>query len=218
MKLTPLLFVPYLLLTRRTRGAFTCTATFAVCELVTFLLSPSSSSFFWTKAVFKPGRAGDLFNVRNQNLTAALDRVAHGLLPGTVTWPVLIAVTASGLVLASAAHRRSSPMLGVLVCAGTGLLVSPISWVHHLVWIVPALVWLALADDRPRWGRALAVGAAVLFWSAPVWWVPSRGTSDLHLDGWQLLAGNSFAFGMVVFLGGTALLLLRRRSRCAPVA
>ncbi len=40
IKLTPLLFVPYLLLTRRTRGALTCTATFATCELVTYFLSP----------------------------------------------------------------------------------------------------------------------------------------------------------------------------------
>ena len=36
VKLTPLLFVPYLLLTRRWRGAVTCVLTFGACELVTF--------------------------------------------------------------------------------------------------------------------------------------------------------------------------------------
>ena len=66
--------------------------------------------------------------------------------------PCSSSVTAGGLWLASLAHRRSSPMLGVLICAATCLLVSPISWVHHMVWVVPAILWLALADDRPRLG------------------------------------------------------------------
>ena len=40
IKLTPLLFVPYLILTRRPRGALTCIVTFATCELVTYVVSP----------------------------------------------------------------------------------------------------------------------------------------------------------------------------------
>ena len=212
VKLTPLLFVPYLLLTRRWRGALNCVLTFIACELVTLLVSPSSSIAYWTKAVFKPGRAGDLSIVDNQNLWAVLDRFTHVVLPGAVMLPVLIAVAAGGLWLAALAHRRSSPLLGVLLCAATCLAVSPISWVHHMVWVVPAILWLALAPDRPRWGRALAAGAAILFWSAPVWWVPYKNTSDLHLDVVQLLAGNSFFFAMAIFVLGAAVLVLRRRA------
>ena len=126
--------------------------------------------------------------------------------------PVLIAVAAGGLWLAALAHRRSSPLLGVLICAATCLAVSPISWVHHMVWVVPAILWLALAPDRPRWGRALAAGTAVLFWSAPVWWVPYKNTSDLHLGVVQLIAGNSFFFAMAIFVLGAAVLVLRRRA------
>ena len=158
VKLTPLLFVPYLLLTRRWRGALNCVLTFVACELVTFLVSPTSSIAYWTKAIFKPGRAGDLSIVDNQNLWAVLDRFTHVVLPGAVMLPVLIAAAAGGLWLAALAHRRSSPLLGVLICAATCLAVSPISWVHHMVWVVPAILWLALAPDRPRWGRVLAAG------------------------------------------------------------
>ena len=211
VKLTPLLFVPYLLLTRRWRGALNCVLTFVACELVTFLVSPSSSIAYWTKAIFKPGRAGDLSIVDNQNLWAVLDRFSHGVLPGAVMLPVLVAAAAGGLWLAALAHRRSSPLLGVLICAATCLAVSPISWVHHMVWVVPAILWLALAPDRPRWGRVLAAAAAVLFWSAPVWWVPYQNTSDLHLDAAQLIAGNSFFFAMAIFVLGVAVLVLRRR-------
>jgi alpha-1,2-mannosyltransferase len=180
VKLTPILFVPYLILTRRTRGALNCAATFVVCELVAFLLSPTSSIAFWTRDLFKPDRAGSLSFVGNQNLTAVIERFNHGVLPEISLVPVLIVAAAAGLWLAALAHRRSSPMLGVLICAATGLLVSPISWVHHMVWVVPAILWLAVAEDRPRWGVPLAIGTAVLFWSAPIWWVPYKNTSDLH--------------------------------------
>ncbi len=210
VKLTPLLFVPYLLLTRRFRGAFNCTLTFVACELATFVISPTSSKAYWTKALFNPGRAGELSFVGNQNLWAALERLNHGFLDNTVMVPILLVAAAGGLWLASVAHRRSSAMLGVLVCAGTCLLVSPISWAHHMVWVVPAILWLALADDRPRLGPALAVGSAVLFWSAPIWWVPYKDTADLHLNGLQLLAGNSFFFATAVFVCGVAVLLKRR--------
>ena len=124
--------------------------------------------------------------------------------------PLLLLTAASGLWLAAQAHRRSSPFLGVLICAATCLIVSPISWVHHMVWVVPAILWLALAPDRPRWGRPLAAATAVLFWSAPVWWVPYKDTSDLHLNPLQLLAGNSFFFAMLLFLAGATVLVIRR--------
>ena len=212
VKLTPLLFVPYLLLTRRFKGALTCLLTFLACELVTFLVSPASSRAYWTQALFRPGRAGHLSFVGNQNLWAMLERFSHGVLGAPLMAPVLVAVTAGGLWLAALAHRRSSPTLGVLICAATCLLVSPISWVHHMVWVVPAILWLALADDRPRRGRVMAAGAAVLFWSAPIWWVPYKNTSDLRLNAWQLIAGNSFSVAIVIFICGTTVLIARHRS------
>ena len=217
IKLTPILFVPYLILTRRARGAFNCMVTFVVCELATFIVSPASSRTYWTKALFKPDRAGALSFVGNQNLTAAIERFNHGVLPDLALAPVLVAVAAVGLWLAAMAHRRSSPMLGVLVCAATLLLVSPISWAHHMVWVVPAILWLAFAEDRPRYGPGLAIGTAVLFWSAPIWWVPYKHTADLHLNWWQLFAGNSFLYATVAFMMGTAVLVLRRRHTSRPL-
>ncbi len=210
VKLTPLLFVPFLLLTRRFRAACMCMGTFVVCELITFFVSPASSTSYWTKALFNPGRAGDLSIVDNQNLSATLDRLHHAVVPGAVLIPLLLVAAAGGLWLAAMAYRRSSPMLGVLICAATGLLVSPISWAHHMVWVVPAILWLALADDRPRMGRPIAAATAVLFWCAPIWWVPYQHTTDLHLNALQLVAGNSFCLAVAISLAGAAFLVLRR--------
>jgi len=121
----------------------------------------------------------------------------------------LLLVSAGGLWIASVAHRHSSPMLGVLVCAATWLLVSPVTWSHHMVWVVPATLWFALGSDRPRHGRWVAAAAAVLFWSAPIWWVPHGRLLELHLNVWQLMAGDSFFVAVVAFLGWVAFRLRR---------
>jgi hypothetical protein len=81
-----------------------------------------------------------------------------------------------------------------------------------MVWVVPAILWLALAEDRPRRGIALAGATAIVFWSAPIWWVPYKDTLDLHLNGWQLAAGNAFFFALLLFMMGTAVLVARRGS------
>ena len=58
-------------------------------------------------------------------------------------------------------------MLGLLVVEATESLASPVSWSHHFIWVVLLVAWLALAEDRPRYGEWYALGVAVLFWAAP---------------------------------------------------
>jgi len=165
--------------------------------------------------MFESGREGALFQVSDQNISSALSRVAHTALSVPKLLPVLAVVGAAGLAVAVMAYRRSSPFLGVLVCATTGLLISPITWTHHLVWVVPLIAWLLLADDRPRYGLWWATGVAVLFWIAPIWWVPTSWWPTSHPiefgeRGWQLVAGNSFFLGMVLFIVATSIFVMRR--------
>jgi hypothetical protein len=127
----------------------------------------------------------------------------------------LVVIGVGGLALAAWAHRRSSVVLGLLVCATTGLIISPITWVHHIVWVVPVIIWLAAGADRPRHGPLLAGCTAVLFIAAPIWWVPTswkvtNHAPELHQNFWQLLVGNSFLFAMLAFLVGVACMLVRR--------
>ena len=180
IKLTPLIFVPYLLITRRVRGALNATVTFVVCEVVAYLVSPQASRTYWTKDVLDTKRAGALLYTSDQNLTSALERFHHGSVSAAILLPATAVIGVSGLALATWAHRRSSPMLGLLVCATTGLVISPITWVHHLVWVVPAIIWMAVARDRPRHGRVLAGVTALLFLISPIWWVTTtwRLTND----------------------------------------
>jgi alpha-1,2-mannosyltransferase len=216
IKLTPLIFVPYLIMTRRTRGALHTVITFIACEAIAFLITPADSWTYWTKDVLDSKRAGALLYSSDQNLSSVLQRLHHGPVSALVLVPALLAIGVGGLALAAWAHRRSSPVLGLTVCATTGLIVSPITWVHHMVWVVPVIIWLAAGSDRPRRGPLLAGFAAVLFVAAPIWWVPrswkvTTYPPELHQNHWQLFVGNSFFFAMLAFLGGVAVMLVRRR-------
>ena len=81
----------------------------------------------------------------------------------------------------------------------------------------PILIWLCLADDRPRGGRVWAGAGALLLWRRPIWSLPyGGGGQELHEHGWQLVVGSSYFFAMLVFLLGVAVMLLLRRRHPAP--
>jgi alpha-1,2-mannosyltransferase len=208
VKLTPLIFIPFLLLTRQFRAAATAFGTFLLCSLGTLAVAPHSSWLYWSTEIFDDRRSGNLRYISDQNLASALQRFAGGPVAPLLTGLLAALIACGGLALAAWAYRTSSSLLAITVCAATGLIISPVSWVHHYVWVVPLLAWLALASDRPRGGRWWALGLAALLWAAPVWWVPDPQTG--YGGPLVLLAGNSFFLAMVAFVVLTAAMLARR--------
>jgi alpha-1,2-mannosyltransferase len=214
-KLTPLVFVPFLYLVRRGRAASIALGTFVGAAAVVAVLGPSTSWEYWTRYAFDAGRIGSNSYISNQSLSGVLERFHHGPVAHPLYDGIDLALAVAGFALAVWAYRQSSHLLGILVCATAGMVVSPITWVHHMVWIVPVLVWLCLADDRPSGGPIWAGAAALLFWWAPIWSLPYGGSGqELHEHGWQLVLGSSYFVAMLVFLFGVAVMLwLRSRSR-----
>ena len=210
VKLVPLVFVPYLFVTRQVRAAWTALASFGACSLVALAVHPSASWDYWTRYATDAARVGNPYYFLNQSLLGAADRLTHRDLSPTAGDVVGLVVLVAGIALARWAWRDSSAFLGILMCATTGMVVSPITWEHHLVWTVPVLVWLACASDRPPLGRLWAAATAVVLWWAPLQGVPTGGTLELHEHGWTLVAGNSFTALLVIFLGGVAVLLAVR--------
>ena len=206
IKLTPLIFVPYLVLTRRFKAAWRCAATFVAAEAAAFAISPGASSAYWTRYVFDIQRVGlslglrGLFAPANQSLLAALARINHAAVSPELLWAVAGVLGVLGVALAACVHFRWSRFLGVTLCATTGLLISPVTWTHHMIWVLPVVVWLGTSPDRPSWGRGAAAFTAVLFWVSPIWWATDEGTGPLHESGWQLIAGNSFFLWVLVLL------------------
>ena len=205
IKLTPLIFVAYLVLTGRVRAAATAGAAFALTVAAGFAWLPAGSGTFWLGGVFyDQRRVGNPANPSDQSLSGAVARLAGTGDPPRLWW--LIAVLAAGLAglaVAVWAHRRGYRLAGFLCCAFTGLLVSPFSWTHHWVWVVPLLVWLIATAWRRRtaaWWVAAAGAAAVFSGLMPLPWpghpadAGKMAASDLYvLAGLGVLAATGVA-------------------------
>jgi len=205
IKLTPLVFIPYLVLTRQWRAARNAVLTFVVATSAMFAIAPRSSWSYFTNDAFDLKRVGDAGNVGNQTLREALLR-AHVPLSAAAYLLVATVVLCSGLAVAVVAHRHSSALLGVLLCGATGLLTSPVSWVHHYVWIVPALIWLLVGVDRPVKGAPWTIAGALIFIVIQPGQVGGVGLMWYLRDDAYVISTLAF-FGLV----GASLLIAARR-------
>ena len=161
IKLVPGVFIPYLWLSGRRRAAMVATATFAVLSLAGSALMPADSKAFWTSRVFDNSRVGNTAYVSNQSLNGILERALGPHVH--VVWFVLAgAVAVFGLRRAAVASRRGQEFLGLALAALVGVLASPVSWIHHLVWIVPVLAVL-VGNAAGRRRVTLAFSIATLF-------------------------------------------------------
>ncbi len=198
LKLTPGIFVVYLLATRRYRAAATALATFAAGVAAGFAVAPREAADFWGGAFLDPARVGRVENAVNQTLRGAYARLLHTT--GVASWWLATAVLvgAVGLVLAARAGRAGDEAAGFSICALTGLLVSPISWSHHWTLALPALLLFAVRAHRraSRIGLAAAAGAAAVGYSQLIHWVPHPHPgplhAELHLDAVQQLLADAY--------------------------
>ena len=189
IKLTPLIFLPYLLLTRRFRQAGVAAAAFALTVAAGFAAMPGASAAYWRSGLLDRANGTSRANVEfffasawNQSLRGLLSRFLQHAQVAAIPW--LIAATLTlviGLAAATWLDKDGYRMLGLLTCALTGLLISPVSWLHHWVWIAP---WLAALTALALRGR----GAARWRWAglaALAWLVFAAGPSLASLTGSQ---------------------------------
>ena len=183
IKLVPLIFVPYLLITRRFRQAAALVAGFAVTVGVGFAVLPHDSSQWWLHGMFLAdgNRAGFMGWAGNQSLRAIITRFSGSVAAGQDPWIVaaLIAL-AGGMTAAYLLDRAGYPVPALLATALTGLLISPISWDHHWVWIALAVavaghyaIAAARSGSKPaaRWLWGLVAGMVFFFaaWPDAIW-------------------------------------------------
>src|SRR5205814_1362986 len=115
-----------------------------------FAVAPQESWRYWTSTVWAANQIGHLDRIPNQALWGTMLRVAAPHQPSRLLWAALVVVIATyGLWRASGADDLAGMALAGLI----GVLVSPVSWQHHLYWFVPALVVLV---DAGSWYAALA--------------------------------------------------------------
>lgn len=177
IKLTPAVFIAYLLLTGRRREAALATAALTGTALLGALVLPAASADFWLRRLYETGRVGKPWIVDNQSLQGLVARMLGETAPGPAWWLPALLTAAGGLWLAA---QASDDRHGILLTAVTALLVSPISWSHHWVWCVP-LIAVLVARGHVR----LAALTTAAFTARTMWLLPHTGDLDLHLPWWQ---------------------------------
>ncbi len=209
IKVTPVILIPYLFLSRQRRAGARAIASFAAAAVLATAVNASTSWSYWTHYIRDPQRAGMLSWIGNQGVLGATERMLGHTVTTPTTFVIVLTVGALGLVIAAAASRRSSPVLGLLVVEATESLASPVSWSHHFIWMVLLVAWLALAEDRPRYGEWCALAVGVLLWAAPYWWVPHGPAVRFAGRGWLVPLGDTDVLVFVVLLIGAAVRVVR---------
>jgi alpha-1,2-mannosyltransferase len=218
IKLTPLVFIPYLALTGRGRMAARALAAFALSIVVALMVLPSDSLKYWGGKFFDVSRvAGHAHDpgagVADQSLRGGLLRLLPGIQhTGPVWMPAALLVGVVGLTLAVRAARRGDEVWGYLLAAITGLLISPVSWTHHWAIVVPGV--LALVVSNRRRPVALLLSAAVAFLFADegykLWPLIMHKPPLVHFSGSGQLLANLYVLGGLGAIGLAAALDLQR--------
>lgn len=169
IKLTPGVFILYLLLTRRWRAAAVASGTAAGATLLAGAVFPDETREFWTSALWDTNRVGVLSYLSNQSERGFLARLPIDRVESKV-WLVCVLVTLG--FWAYRVRREPADVVGGLALTGVvGCLISPVTWIHHCVWLVPALVrcvdrGLSGPDRRPLY---LAVAGYLIMTSRLIW-------------------------------------------------
>lgn len=182
IKLTPALFIGLLLLARRWRAAALATVVAAGASALAAWADPGASRFYWTEALWDTGRVGRLDYVSNQSLQGVLARLGE---PGRPVWATAVLLVLC--VWAWRARRAVAAGDWPAAFALTGLtacLVSPITWVHHLVWLLPSFAVLVRSGHRRSAGALYAVMCTSVVW---LWYDDASG-----LDGF--LGSNTYTW------------------------
>jgi alpha-1,2-mannosyltransferase len=162
IKLTPAVFIGYLLLTRQYRAAAVAAGTAAGATVLAVVVAPRSSLVFWTEALWDTGRVGRSEYVSNQSLRGVVARLDVS----SLWWLLAVALAIACWAWWVRTHGAADPAAAVALTGMLACLISPITWVHHLVWLLPAF-FLCLRREQAGAKVLYAVMCSSVVW---LWW------------------------------------------------
>jgi alpha-1,2-mannosyltransferase len=164
IKLTPAYFVPYYLLIRQWRAAGVSVGTFVATIGLGWLVLPSDSGHYWGgKFVDSSPLNKSLFHVANQSVRGGIARLTIAVPPPWLWLGVDVCVAALSMWIAVRLYRRGEPLLAITVAGLSASAVSPFTWTHHWVWLVPMIVYFVhRALSNSWWWIGVAALLAVM--------------------------------------------------------
>jgi alpha-1,2-mannosyltransferase len=223
VKLTPLIFVAYLLLMGHRSAAVRAIAAFFALQGLMFLISARDAWHFWTVTVVgDPMRIGPVYWASNQSLTGLIYRITIVNPSSTkIAMAIGVVVAIPAALLVRRFYRHDKAVAALLVSAFFGLMFSPVSWSHHYVWVVPLLVMLVarMPDPLPQgFWRIVRAGIAPLLvflvYASCILLIMRNGFGkELKWYWWEFIPGSAY---MIVPVGAgiaIGIRVLRRRLR-----
>ncbi|MEK0156101.1 glycosyltransferase 87 family protein [Arthrobacter oryzae] len=203
IKLTPLAFGLYFLVRRDFKALGWMAAGFFGSIALSWAVLPHASLTFWTKILPDTGRIGGPGYVDNLSVKGLL---LHLGLPDSgltsALWLVLsLALVAVAALVIKWAVDADENFVAVSATAVLMLLISPVSWSHHWVWMAVALPSMAFAlhrvpsrDGRMRLAGWIIVAASVVaFYLTPKYLAVMAGAQEWGKDPqtqWQLTVSS----------------------------
>lgn len=203
IKLTPLAFGLYFLVRRDFKALGWMAAGFFGSIALSWAVLPHASVTFWTKILPDTGRIGGPGYVDNLSVKGLLLHL--GMPDSGVTsavWLVLsLALVAVAALVIKWAVEADENFVAVSATAVLMLLISPVSWSHHWVWMAVALPSMAFAlhripskDGRMRLaGWIIVAASAVAFYLTPKYLAVMAGAHEWGKDPqtqWQLAVSS----------------------------
>ncbi len=154
----------YFLGVRRFGAAAFSAVVFAATVAVSIVVVGGQGRYYFTDLLGDAGRIGRSVPRSTNRCGGAISRIlGHDAGYG----PVVVAILLVAAVLAVLAWRAvdggTDRLAGIVIVQLFGLLLSPISWTHHWVWLIPLMIWLLHGPLRERRGaRILGWGLAGL--------------------------------------------------------
>ncbi|MFI7412950.1 glycosyltransferase 87 family protein [Streptomyces sp. NPDC049627] len=162
VKLTPAAFIGLLLVAGRRRTAAMATAVAAAATALAAWVAPDASRFYWTHAMWDTTRVGRLDYVSNQSLQGILARLG---VTDRAVWAVAVLLVLGVWVARTRRAVAAGDWTAAFALTGlTACLVSPITWVHHLVWLLPSFAVLVRAGHARIAGALYAVLCTSVVW------------------------------------------------------
>lgn len=214
IKLTPALFIVYLLVTRRIRAAMLATGTFAATVGLGFLVAPTDSTSYWLHGRFDDVNRISHDPLANTSVGGLLLRL-HG--SSTAATTVSMVVAAVAVAIAAMAYRRGQAVLAVAIVGLASAAASPFSWSHHWVWFAPLVVHLGyrayVVGSRTAaaamWLVCLVIGGWIVTTAGDT---PQAGILSLRPPGvWSEILPGAYVLIFGVVLAGAAVWLWRLR-------
>lgn len=144
IKLTPGVFLLLFVLARQWRAVVVALSTAIGATLATAVVAPAETWQYFTSLLWDTSRVGTVGSAGNESLNGLIHRLVQPAQPGGTALLLSVLLVGALAIRRIRAALRAGDTLAALTFTGLlGALISPVTWAHHIVWVVPAAVLLA---------------------------------------------------------------------------